>query len=83
MALLLHILIALSSIAFTTYVFFSPSKPKLNASYALVAATIASGTYLVFANPAHMLQSCVSGLIYLGIVTVGIVSARAKLARNA
>jgi hypothetical protein len=79
--LIIHITIALSSLAFTTYVFFSPSKPKLHASYAFVAATLATGFYLVFANPAHMVQSCISSLVYLGLVSVGIVSAHAKLAK--
>jgi len=80
MVLLLHILIALSSIAAATVAFFYPSKNKLTISYALVAATIASGTYLVVINPAHLAQACTTGLIYLGAVSVAIASARHKLA---
>ena len=78
----LHIIIALTSIAYTGFTFFFPSGSKLKASYVLVAATIASGTYLVFSKPAHMAEICVMGLIYLAFVTLGIVSARHKLASH-
>ncbi len=82
MTVLLHILIALSSLGYTTYVFFRPSRTGLYGSYTLVAATIASGAYLIANNPSHMLQSCTTGLVYLGMVSVGIISARAKLAHQ-
>lgn len=80
MILALHILIALGSVGYTTYVFFAPTTAKLRASYALVALTLLSGTYLAVSNPAHILQTCVSGLIYTGAVSVGIAFARKKLA---
>ncbi len=80
MILPLHIVIAVTSIIFTAYVYFSPTKAKLNGSYVLVGLTIASGTWLVVANPAHMVQSCISGLVYLGVVFFGIALARGKLA---
>lgn len=79
MILLAHIIIALSSIALSTYTFFSPSKTKLHTSYALVAAVLASGTYLVLLNPAALGRLCTTGLIYLGVVTVVLVSAHRKL----
>lgn len=80
MILPLHILIAVSSIGFTTYMFFNPTESKLKASYVLVAATIASGTALVISDSAHMLQACASGLLYTGISTVTIWATRTKLA---
>ncbi len=80
MILLIHISIALASVAYATYAFFSPSKTKLRVSYGLVAATIITGTYLVAISPAHMIQACTSGLIYIGVVSVAIVSAQRKLA---
>lgn len=80
MILPLHIAIAISSIVFTAYVYFSPTKTKLTGSYVLVGLTIATGTWLVVANPAHMVQSCISGLVYLGVVFSGIALARSKLA---
>jgi hypothetical protein len=78
--LLLHIIIALASIVYTGYVFLSPSQAKLRNSYLLVAGTLASGTYLVVIKPSHLLPACLSGLAYLGVVSIGIVAARMKLA---
>lgn len=80
MIVLLHVIIALTSIGITSYAYFRPTHSKLRVSYGLVGLTLASGLYLVWSMPAHMVQACTSGLIYLGIVTVGIVMARARLA---
>jgi len=82
MILPIHVLIALLSVGYTTYVFFSPSIAKLRVSYSLVVLTIASGTYLVWSNPAHMVQACTTGLFYVGITTTVIVFARSKLAKQ-
>jgi hypothetical protein len=80
MILPLHILIAVASIIFTAYVYLSPSKRKLSASYALVALTIATGTVLVFQNQAYMLQACMSGLFFLGFEFFAIAMTQRKLA---
>ena len=77
---ILHVIIALSSLGFTTFVLLSPSAKKLQTSYALVGLTLVTGTVLVILNPSHMLQSCTTGLLYVAIITVGIVSAQKKLA---
>ncbi|HSX32379.1 MAG TPA: hypothetical protein VLF43_03890 [Candidatus Saccharimonadales bacterium] len=82
MILILHIAAALSSLAVTTFAFMSPSQAKLRASYALTAFTLASGTYLVVASHAALLQACTTGLLYLGAVSFGIVSVRRKLAAS-
>jgi hypothetical protein len=83
MILPLHILIALSSIIYTAYVFFAPSRSKLHLSYALVALTLITGTYLVILNPSHLTQACTTGLIYLGIVLTGLISAHQRLSHKA
>jgi len=80
MVLLLHLLVALSSVAYTTYILVAPSRTRLHISSALVAATLASGVYLVISSHAPILQSCISGLFYIGFVSVGLISARRKLA---
>jgi len=80
MLLVTHLVIALSSLLCTTYVFFVPSKGKLIASYALIASTLASGTALVISTHSPMLQSCTSGLFYLAVVSFGVVGARHRLA---
>lgn len=82
MVLTAHIIIALLSVVFTTYMIFAPSQAKLRASYGLVTLTLASGTYLVVNSSGHLLQACTTGLLYVGLVSIGIAMARKKLARE-
>jgi len=81
MLLPLHILTAIASLGLSTYAFFYPSKPKLRFSYGLIAATLASGFYLVWSSPSHMASACITGLAYVGIVAAATVATRHKLAR--
>lgn len=78
--IILHILIAFSSLVFTGYMFLQPSAKKLHISYSLVGLTVLTGTILVITMPSHMVSACFAGLTYLGLVSVGIVSTRHKLA---
>lgn len=80
MAILIHVIIALASILYTTFVFLVPSEPKLKFSYGLIAATFISGTYLVVSKQAHLLSTCETGLVYLGIMSAAIAAARYRLA---
>jgi hypothetical protein len=79
MILLFHVLIALLSIIYTTYLYFRPSKHKLYFNYGLIATTIASGTYLAISTHAPVAASCTIGIFYLGIVGAGSFIARYKL----
>jgi hypothetical protein len=79
MIVMLHVLIALTSIGLTTFAYLAPTRLKLRMAYGLVALTLVSGFYLVASEPAHMLQSCMSGVAYIGVVSVGIVAVRRKL----
>ena len=81
MFLIVHILIAILSIIYTGYTLISPTKNKINASYFFVMTTIGSGSYLIFLNSSHLVGACISGLFYLGVVSVGILIARKKLAK--
>jgi len=78
--LLAHISIALAGLACTTYLYFRPSSGALRGSYLLLAGTLLSGTYLVASMGSHLLQACMSGLLYTGVVSLGIAMARRKLA---
>jgi len=78
MILITHIIIAIASIFYSTYLFMSPSKAKFNVSYSLVGMTLVSGSFLVFLQPSHMAQACVSGLTYTAFVLVAIVAAKKK-----
>jgi hypothetical protein len=80
MLLLSHIIIALASVVYASYLILRPSKTGLRVSYGLVAATLASGTYLVVSTGAPMLSSCMSGLFYTGFVSVVLAYANRKLA---
>lgn len=82
MILASHIIIALSSVIYSTVLLISPSKTKLHITYALTALTIASGTLLVITMPSHMVSACESGLAYISIVLVAIVSAQRRMAKE-
>jgi hypothetical protein len=80
MLVLLHVSIALSSIAYTAFTFFAPSKFRIRVSQGFIAATLSSGTYLVVSTHSNMISACTSGLIYLAIVSFAIAGASRKLA---
>ena len=80
MVLLTHIIIALVSVIFASYMLLSPSRKKLKTSYVLVGLTFASGTALVITTPAHMIHACISGVVYISAVMVMIAVTRRKLA---
>jgi len=82
MPIFLHVLIALSSIVYTGYVYLYPTKKRFNISYAFVAATLITGTGLVIANPSHMVSACFTGIVYLAFITVGLVTAHKKFVKN-
>lgn len=80
MLLITHIAIALTSIIYTTYLYFRPAYTKFIPAYWLVGLTIASGTVLVVASGAHILYGCMLGLAYIGAISFVIVVAKRKLA---
>lgn len=82
MILILHIIIALTSIAYTTFTYFTPSKNRLRTSWSLVVLTITSGTWLVISTHSALVQSCTTGLVYLAVISTGIIAAQRKLKRN-
>ncbi len=81
MMLMLHIIIAITSVLYSTYLFLSPSKEKFTISYGLVGLTLATGSFLVFLQPSHMTQACVSGLAYTSFVLIAIVAAKKRFAK--
>jgi hypothetical protein len=78
--LISHICIALSSILATTYAFAAPTKNKLYASYGLIGLTVATGTDLVIVTHARLESACLTGLLYLGLVSIGIIAVHYRLA---
>ncbi len=82
MILLAHIVIALASIGLATNTWFRPSRTKLRANYGLIAATVASGTYLLVSKPSHMLETCTLGLAYILATGTTVALAHRKLANQ-
>lgn len=79
MILLLHIAIAISSIAWATYGYIRPTDKNIQASYALITMTFMSGFALVWSEPAQILRTCLSGIGYLAVVTAAVMLTRKKL----
>jgi hypothetical protein len=82
MALLLHITIAFTSILVSGLAFMRLSRSTLRASYAFIAATFASGTYLIVVDPAHLTTACLSGLTYLAFVSSVTIATHVRLAKQ-
>jgi hypothetical protein len=64
--LLTHIIIALSSVAWSLTTLLKPSKMRLNYAHLMNLLTISSGVYLVIKQNASILHLCVMGLIVIG-----------------
>lgn len=75
-----HIVIALTSVLYSTILYMSPSKTKLNITYGLVVLTLITGTDLVIVSHAQMLSSCTTGLIYIAAMFVAIFASQRKMA---
>lgn len=74
--LISHITIALSSIAYSVYLFVQPSKRKFNVTYGLIGSTFATGTILVIASHSSLTSACIAGISYLIVVMIAIIPAR-------
>lgn len=77
--LIVHIAIALASLIAATYALVRSSRRSLNASYALMALTLATGTYMAVALQASLLHVCLSGITYLAVAFVLTAAASSKL----
>lgn len=80
MIILIHVILALTSIILASITFFRPSMQKLMVSYGLILGTLATGIFLLVTVPSHLLQSCIMGVSYLAVVTTATIVAHTKLA---
>jgi hypothetical protein len=76
-----HIVSSLASLAWSGVTFFAPSNIKLNVSYALITLTTATGIYLIWTSPAHVVSGTISGVSYLAVAMGATYFAKRKLAR--
>jgi len=67
---LIHVIIAIVSVAIASFTFFKPSIKRLVASYGFILATVASGTFLILTTSGSILRSCMTGLFYVTVVSV-------------
>lgn len=79
MFLNLHIVLAIMSIAFTTYTAWKPSRIKLHSTYGLCVSTVISGIVLTVLSPHAILQACTTGLFYIGFMLSTIKIAHRRL----
>lgn len=82
MILAIHIVIAISSVVLSTYLFVRPSSKTFVASYTLVGATIASGSILVLLDSVSLVHTCISGLSYTAFTLIAIAATKRKIART-
>lgn len=78
--LICHIIIALSSVVYSSYAFMRPSSKAIKINYLMVGATIVSGTYLVIITHASLVSACITGLCYLAGVMLALSLAQRRLA---
>ena len=77
-----HIIVALLSVVFSGILYFKPKKSNFYVTFALIAATLLSGTYLVIQTHSSLAHACISGCVYLGVVMAGIIPAYKKISSN-
>jgi hypothetical protein len=75
-----HIICALVSLVVTVSMVIRPSRRGLRLAYILTGLTFVSGTILVIGLQQPVASSCLAGLVYLSVITVGLVRARHVLA---
>lgn len=83
MVILIHVIIAIISISIATFGLFRPSLRIFGVSYGFIIATAMSGSLLLVLNPSHLLQSCLSGMVYLTIVSAITVASHMRLRKFA
>ncbi len=77
--LVLHITIALASLAAAGVVVVQPSQKVLHLSYGLISATFISGLALIFLGY-NVLHLCVAGVMYSVVSVATVAVARKRLA---
>jgi hypothetical protein len=78
--LIFHIVIAVMSLALSTYLIAKPAKELLKVSYGLISVTTLSGVALMVANPAYAIRGCIAYMTYTAVVVALTVRAKKSLA---
>lgn len=80
MLILIHVALALGALALSVAANIKPAISKLRVSYALATGTLTSGVLLIIVNNASVLRTCLTGIIFFGVVSVLNETARKHLA---
>ncbi len=80
MVLVIHITVAVISVLTSFLTVLSPTRSKIRTTQFLTLATLASGVLLVIANPTTLGTSCISGILYLGLISTLFAISHRKLA---
>lgn len=83
MIVLLHVLIALSSVAIASFTYFKPTTRRLAVSYGFIIATVGSGTFLILSSSSNILKSCLVGLLYVTAVSVVTIATHIRVRKAA
>jgi hypothetical protein len=76
MLILLHVFVALGGLICAALSVLKPSALLKNTVYALVTGTFITGFGLVIAQKAQLKQTCISGLVYLAVVSLLLAASR-------
>lgn len=79
MILIMHIVTALGSLFVAGLMNIKPSPRKLKITYILTCLMLATGGYLLIHRTSHLLESCMFGLLILGVVSIEVLIAKRKL----
>ncbi len=80
MLIIIHVVLALTSLILSMANYFKPSAGELKSSYTLAGTTLLSGVLLIVVNHASVLHTCITGIIFFCIVSFLNETARKKLA---
>lgn len=80
---LIHVIIALLSVGIASFTYFKPTIKRLYASYGFIIATVASGTLLILNTSGSILKSCLTGLLYVTVVSIVTIATHVRVRKFA
>lgn len=82
MVLIIHILISVLSLIYSTFIAINPSNKGINNVYKLSAVSMLSGVALVLSSPQTLDKFCISGLIYLASTALLVKLSKVRISRT-
>lgn len=79
MMIMLHVIIALTSLVVSVMGLVAASRRLVACAYGLIVATVATGCALLILEPSQMLHVCISGLVYVALATSVISAAQRRV----